>query len=471
MNNENNNISSNTNTDNNYSSNPPKDLLELVSSNKSADTSTQNISLNNEINNMNKIVPDTNVSNGFINISNNPNNEFSNTINNTNDTNNKSNDVTGKTIDSTKEDEMSVDDLMKNVKAPKVELEIKTKKENKALFGIVIGSGVAFVFILFIALFSSGTVFSFNGKTAYYQNKTIENVGEFQTAVVTDNIYENVDVNNESDAKKLIVKDSNNQKDKCNDVKVKEVESRIEKNYGIVAVNFCELNYNFALEIENVIKTVYSEFPSIKGYLTNLTLINAPSETNYIAAFKSASLFARSNSTFISKPDVYKMSIFLNTNYFLNLEYFEYSIKDSLAFDYFPKNATRYSLVAHEFGHYISFLAQLHNTDDIDKLLLLTDDNQVAYSKLINDSNTGVFSHKILTEAYQNYNKKNSKKYSTLDSFRGNISGYALATDNVGNPLYDETIAEAFHDYYINRSNAKKTSLEIVSVLKKYLTN
>lgn len=487
MNNQNN--TGNNFNDSNYSyNNPPKDLLELVSGKKAEnktvekkeeDYSNNRFIFSNSNTHNNQL---TNSSNSNIadnktdNITTDNNHRIDNTnINETNikniETINNNQNVNLNQNNTQANNGMSTDDLMRNVKAPKVALEIKTRKENKFLFGVVIGSGVCFALVLLVALFASGNVFSFNGKTAYYQNKQIENIGQFQTAVVTDNVYENVNVNNENDAKNLIVKDSNNQKNKCSDKNVKEVESRIENKYGIVAVNFCELEFQFASEIENVIKTVYNEFPSIKGYLTNLTLINAPNDANYIAAFKSASLFARSNSSFKSKPDVYKMSIFLNTNYFLNLEYFDYSIKDSIAFNYFPKNSTRYSLVAHEFGHYISFLAQLHNTDNIDKLILLTKDNQNVYSKLINDSNAGVFSLKMLKEAYQNYNKKYNSDYSTLDSFRQSISGYAIATDGGGNALYDETIAEAFHDYYINRDNAKKTSLEIVNVLKKYLNN
>ena len=35
--------------------------------------------------------------------------------------------------------------------------------------------------------------------------------------------------------------------------------------------------------------------------------------------------------------------------------------------------------------------------------------------------------------------------------------------------IYDETIAEAFHDVYLNKDNAKDASKYIVSILKKKL--
>ena len=50
--------------------------------------------------------------------------------------------------------------------------------------------------------------------------------------------------------------------------------------------------------------------------------------------------------------------------------------------------------------------------------------------------------------------------------FRSNISEYALAKDNEGNYIYDETIAEAFHDIYLNGNNANEESKYIVDVLK-----
>lgn len=363
---------------------------------------------------------------------------------------------------------MTTDSLMKETESPKVALEIKTRKENKLFFGVCILSGVVFVFVLLFAIFSKTNTFKFSGSSVYYQNRIIENLGDYQTAVVTDNIYEGVSVSNSNDGRNLIIKDSNNQKQKCENQNIKEIETKIEKKYGIVAVNLCEIGENFASEIEKVIDTIYKEFPNIKGYLTNLTLINAPEYSNYIASFVSAKLFAKSN-TRNTYPNVYKMSIFLNASYFLNEDYFDASIKDSVSYGYFPNNATKNSIVAHEFGHYLSFLAQLKTTSKLNDLVLLTKKNYSDYSKLISDSNEGNFSKKIINEAYENYKKTDNIQYSSIDRFRASISEYAVVMDASGKYIYDETIAEAFHDYYINRDNAKPASREIIKVLKKYL--
>ena len=111
----------------------------------------------------------------------------------------------------------------------------------------------------------------------------------------------------------------------------------------------------------------------------------------------------------------------------------------------------------------------MRSTTDLDSVLLLTKENYREYSNLISDSNNGVFSLKMINEAYESYNKSHKGEFSNADKFRESISEYAMATDANGSYIYDETIAEAFHDYYVNRTNAKPASKEIMKVLRKYL--
>ena len=73
----------------------------------------------------------------------------------------------------------------------------------------------------------------------------------------------------------------------------------------------------------------------------------------------------------------------------------------------------------------------------------------------------------MLEEAYQNYLSSNQSI--GFDEWRGQISEYALAKDATGNYIYDETVAEAFHDVYLNGNNANIASKYIVEVLKKYI--
>ena len=89
------------------------------------------------------------------------------------------------------------------------------------------------------------------------------------------------------------------------------------------------------------------------------------------------------------------------------------------------------------------------------------------YYDAIGNYYNGTFSKMMLDEAYQNYLKDNA--YMEFDEWRGQISQYALAKDNSGEYIYDETIAESFHDCYLNGNNANIASKYVYEVLKKYV--
>ena len=73
-----------------------------------------------------------------------------------------------------------------------------------------------------------------------------------------------------------------------------------------------------------------------------------------------------------------------------------------------------------------------------------------------------------IEEAYNNYKMKTGTRW-TLDEFRASISQYAVAKDNTGNYIWDETIAESFHDVYLNGDKAAPASKYVVAVLKEKL--
>lgn len=308
-----------------------------------------------------------------------------------------------------------------------------------------------------------------NEQTATVQsntNPTTTTTGKYKTAIITDNVYSGISVKNIEEANKLISQDSVNQKQSNYSKEIIKIENDIIQKYSITAVNLKEMDVDFAKELENVIKNIYTEYPSARGYLTNLTLTNLDmSEAGVIALFRPIFMFGTSN-TSSTRPWVIKTQVQLNAKYFLNPERIDVAVDTSSKAGHFPKNATKYSPVAHEFGHYLSFIALLnhYNTESI----VVVNDNQVQnYYDIFKSFGNGTFSKVMLDEAYENYKKDNG--YIDFDEWRGQISGYALAKDDAGNYIYDETIAEAFHDVYLNNNNANKVSKYIVEVLKKYI--
>lgn len=294
-----------------------------------------------------------------------------------------------------------------------------------------------------------------------------EKKNPYETSVIYDNSYYGVDINTKEDAIQLIEKDSTTQKKSC-PKEMKIIEDRIIKNYGIYAVNLCELDLDFAKEIEKVIDKIYNEYPEARGYITNLTLVNGTMKDSYIAAFMPYFPFAQSN-TNNGYPQVNKTQIILNTRYFLNEKNLESSVKNSSSQGWFPKNATKSSPVAHEFGHYLSFIAMM-NYYKSKSILIQDENNYKTIVEIMTDFSVGTFSLKMITEAYNNYKNDHKDYKGTFDEFRGSISQYALAKDNNGEYIYDETIAEAFHDCYLNGDNAVDASKYVEKVLKSYVS-
>ena len=346
----------------------------------------------------------------------------------------------------------------------------QTNKYNQ-LKSLAIGIGIGSLALIVIGVFY---MFIF-GSNVYLSSDTYEEQevvkeqqptrSKYKTVIVYDNKYSGVNATSEETANKLIVKDSVNQKKNCPS-EIIEIENQIIKDYGITAVNLCEMDPSFAKEISKVFKRIYEEYPGTEDVLTNLTLVNATMSEGYIAAFQPIFTFATSD-TDTTYPWILKTQIYLNTSYFLNEERLKASVQDGSESGHFPPNATIYSPVAHEMGHYLSFLAMMRNYN-IDSILLIKDEDINNLYTLIDDFGQGNFSLKMIKEAYENYKKDKSTNL-TIDEWRETISSYAVAKDNSGNYIYDETIAEAFHDVYLNKDNATDASKYIITVLKKYL--
>lgn len=281
------------------------------------------------------------------------------------------------------------------------------------------------------------------------------------TSIVYDNQYlKQFTLKKEEDVYKLISTDSIKQKSNC-PANIVKIENEIITNYGIVAVNLCEMDYDFALEIRDVTKYIYTNYPQARNYLTNLTLANVEEGSSFIAAFMPVFSFATSK-TDSGYPVAVKTQILLNAKYFLNPSKIKSSVTYGEKSGYFPSNASRSSTVAHEFGHYLSYVALL-NYYQSEQLNYVKSSQATLLYQVYADFNEGTFSYNLLREAYESYSLLYSSD--SFDEFRASISTYAMAKDTQGNYIYDETIAEAFHDVYLNGDLAKPASSYIVKTL------
>ena len=293
-----------------------------------------------------------------------------------------------------------------------------------------------------------------------------EAVGKYRTSVDYKTVYTKQNISSSRDAVALIKKDSNIQKEKCSNTNIADLEKEIEKKYEVDAVNLCELDSETVKAIENVMDRIYTEFPKTRGFITNLSLVNSEDTTGYIVAFMPSFAFASSD-TISTYPTVKKTQVLFNASYFLNLSKLKMSIKNAARSGWFAENASVESLIAHEFGHYLSFLINMDEYN-MDSILVIQQGKSSTYNKMLSNYNSGKNSQKIIKEAYDNYKKDSGSNISLID-FRKSISEYAVAVDNNGNYIYDETIAEAMDDYYSNGDSAKPASIYIINVLKSKL--
>ena len=97
----------------------------------------------------------------------------------------------------------------------------------------------------------------------------------------------------------------------------------------------------------------------------------------------------------------------------------------------------------------------------------LTSDKK-EINKVLEDFDSGSHSKNIVSKALNNYNLKYNSNL-TLEQFSLAISNYSGTKDEHGNIIFEETIAEGVHDYYLHGTNCKKESYEIIQVIKNKL--
>lgn len=324
------------------------------------------------------------------------------------------------------------------------------------------------IMVIFVIIFIAYTNYRGNDllKPFIYTKKQLLNkqYGYNTTIIDKDNQYFNEKILNIEDAKELIKKDFFSQQWKCfSDIDTSNIEQTIEKDHNIISVSFCEISAPEAQKIKYTIDNIYSLFPNIDGYLTNITLTNAKNPKDYVAYFQPIYEFTNSTNDINQYNKVNKTQILLNSYYFLNQE----NINEQIPQNWYVPDATYESLIAHEFGHYITFVSLL-KIKGMDNITLVTKENEQTIKDIKNIINGESYSKEIVEQAITNYNNK----YNTtieLEDFAKSISNYANNKNQEGYVVYDEIIAEAVHDYYLHSNNAGNASIEIINILKSRL--
>lgn len=324
----------------------------------------------------------------------------------------------------------------------------------------------AFIMLFIFSLIRGSDLY----KPFFYLKRQINNyIYGYNTSIIkTDNTYRGRTVNNYEDAIKLIKKDLDSQNWKCSHrLETLKYQNKIENIGSIPVVSFCDISDLEAQKLTEVIERMYSLFPNMKGALTNISITNAISNSEYIARFQPMFQFVNATENINHYNKVNKTQILLNSYYFLNDDIINNPLSSVVDDDWYVKDANWESVIAHEFGHYISFSAFLKQ-NGLKNITFVTLENEEKLNNIMSRFDNGEFSELIVRQALNNYNNKYGTNLD-LNSFALTISKYAGTKDDNNNLIADETIAEAIHDYYLHGTSLAKSSYEIVNIIKSKL--
>ena len=332
------------------------------------------------------------------------------------------------------------------------------KSENKMIALFVLIS-------LLIILFTAISIIRGNEilKPFVYIKKKIFNYkyGYPTSVIKTDNQYHKVNISNLEEANTYIKDDLSTQTWQCKDnIDIYHIEEELKQKYKIKSISFCDMNIEEVKKIKNTMDKVWTLFPNTIGYLDTISITNANTKNEYIAYFQPIYQFINTTEDIDKYNKVNKTQILLNSYYYLNNKVLSKNVNEIIKKDFYVKDVNWESLIAHEMGHYITFVSLL-KLNNIDSITLVTKENENKIKELITVINSHTYAKEILEQALNNYNKYNHQNLSS-EELISNISNYATTSP-------DETIAEAIHDYYLHTNNANSYSLEIIKILKERL--
>ena len=300
---------------------------------------------------------------------------------------------------------------------------------------------------------------------SYIKKQAFSHLYGYQTTLINTNTqYSNIRVQNYDEAISLIKNDFSVQNYNCfNSYNVQFIENTIEKDYDIPAISFCDMSIEESEKIKQVIDKMYHLFPNIKGALTNITITNTEKKSEYIARFQPMYQFVNVDKDINNYNRVNKTQILLNSYYFLNKNMLTKNIEEVTGENWYVKDATWESTIAHEMGHYISFLTLLKKYS-LEEITFVTKDNYKLIDAIVNEFNEGTYSKELVLEALNNYQNKYQVQIDE-ENFANSISLYAGFKNQKNEIVYDETIAEAIHDYYLHEDAICPESKEIIEIL------
>ncbi len=296
-----------------------------------------------------------------------------------------------------------------------------------------------------------------------FEKIALEKINGYKSVLTeNDRTYYGKKVESVEEAKELIAEDYYTQELKCKYTPDKDsLEEEIEKKYDIAAVHLCDISDETVKKMETVLDRMYTLFPSIKGYLTNISVDNLSRDYDGVATFVAYYPFVNDTLSINNFNKVYKTEILLNSKYFLN---------DSLLKKDTPTKyvggGTNLDSLAHYLGKYVAFTAVIKKHQAAE-FILETSKNTERIEQTIKDYQNDELYQEIVKKSFLEYQSQTEEEV-TFEKFLDSIS--KKAGEKIDDHISRETIiAEAIYDYYLHNDKAAKASLIIVNTLKEDL--
>ena len=199
------------------------------------------------------------------------------------------------------------------------------------------------------------------------------------------------------------------------------------RKYNINKLQIKHIDKKVLYNILNNMEKVYKDFPQIRDKIKQIKEVN-------VSAKAGINVGPQSDGTYIME---------ININAFKDKDIAKKMYKNDVKTNYHPQNSSYKDMGIHEAGHMA-----------LNEILRKKYINQNA---LATDWSNNITAQRIVNEAFENLKINDIiQKRKSLKEISTHAVKYTA----------NETIAEAFVDYYTNKNNARTLSKEIINVMK-----
>lgn len=313
--------------------------------------------------------------------------------------------------------------------------------------------GFVIVVLMFLGL---GLFVASRGKTAELDPQLTQDIFEAKEYYVADAAM----------ARQIIQCQGEMIRDRSENKGLSGIETKLENDYGILAVNLDGITAETAHQIEQACAFIFDEYPMLKGHVTNLAVRDEISQSDGTIAIYENYMYITNPDAESLYPFVVQNRILLTKRDFGNPDRLNNLITRNVRSGFWREGTTVSSIIVHELTHGLldyMICASYGLCDSV----YISEENGEAFARCSSEklAQNQDYVRSLCEDAYRAYSDKAGTQIS-FDGFTELISGYAASKQEDGGISYEEIIAEAMTDYYINKDSCHPATQCILDQIK-----